>query len=71
MNHRRSNAPYWIRTRYGGKCESCRYGIKKGEEALYYPATKTILCAGQECGRRAWREMQEEAFDAKMRGQMQ
>jgi hypothetical protein len=52
---RRSNAPYWILTRYGGQCANprCRRGIKKGEEALYFPDTCRLLCNWEPCGRRA------------------
>ena len=63
---RRSNAPYWLRTKYGGVCSHCKLGIKKGEEALYFPATKTLLCAGQECGRQHQRDMDANAFDEAM-----
>jgi hypothetical protein len=63
---RRNNAPYWIKTRYGGKCNRCKLGIKKDEEALYYPATKTMLCAGQDCGRQEQRDMEANAFDEAM-----
>ena len=51
-----SKAPYWILTKYGAVCDHCRLGIKKGESALFYPYTKKLLCAGQECGRKVVRE---------------
>ena len=57
------SVPYWIKTRYGGKCSSCHLGIKKGEDALYYPNTKILLCAGQECGRKVIREAEENHKD--------
>lgn len=63
---RRSTSPYWIKTRYGGKCERCKLGIKKGEDALYYPASKTMLCAGQDCGRQEQRDMDANKFDEAM-----
>jgi hypothetical protein len=53
----RNNAPYWIKTRYGGTCDHCKLGIKKGEDVLYYPQGGKVLCAGQECGRQAQRDM--------------
>lgn len=56
---RRSKAPYWITTHYGGRCNNpdCRRGIKKGETALYFPATRTLLCSWEPCGPRADEEM--------------
>ena len=65
---RRSNAPYWILTRYGGKCDRCKLGIKKGEEALFYPATRVLLCAGQDCGRKEQRDMELNRIDELMYG---
>ena len=56
-------APYWITTKYGGVCSHCKLGIKKGESALYYPFTRKLLCAGQECGRKVVREAQENKKD--------
>ena len=62
---RRSNAPYWITAHYGGKCSNpqCGRGVKKGEEILYYPATKTFLCCYEPCGQKAQREMDAERQD--------
>ncbi len=64
--NRRSSAPFWLVTRYGAKCAGCGFGIKKGEDALYFPATKQVLCAGDGCGKKAWRELQEQRFDEQM-----
>lgn len=64
------SAPYWITTKYGGVCASCRLGIRKGETALYYPGTKKLLCSGQECGRKVVKEAQENHRDAFMYGPM-
>jgi ferredoxin len=55
--------PFWITTRYGGKCSSCHLGIKKGEDALYYPGTKKLLCSGQECGRKVVQEAKANKVD--------
>ena len=63
---RRSNAPYWILTHYGGVCSRCKLGIKKGEQALYYPANKTLLCAGQNCGRQEQRDMDANRADEQL-----
>lgn len=62
---RRSLAPYWILTHYGGKCCECGFGIKKGSDALYFPASKRVMCAGDGCAKKyerdakAMREMNE------------
>lgn len=64
----RNTAPYWLTTRYGGKCSRCGFGIKKGETALYYPATKTLLCAGDGCGKQEQRDMDAARFDEQMLG---
>ncbi len=56
-------APYWITTKYGGVCSHCKLGIKKGESALYYPFTRKLLCAGQECGRKVVEEAKERRRD--------
>ena len=62
---RRSNAPYWIKAHYGGKCSNpqCGRGVKKGEDILYYPATRTFLCCYETCGQKAQAEMDAERFD--------
>ena len=60
---RRNNAPYWLVTRYGGKCDRCGFGIKKGEDALYFPATRTVMCAGDGCGKAHQRRMDAERQD--------
>jgi hypothetical protein len=59
----RNTAPYWLKTRYGGKCSRCGFGIKKGEDALYFPATKKVMCAGDGCGKQHQREMDAERQD--------
>jgi len=60
---RRSNAPYWIQTRYGGRCSRCGFGIKKGSDALYYPVSRVLLCAGDGCGKKDQRDMDAEKAD--------
>ena len=62
---RRSYAPYWIKARYGGQCSNpqCLRGIKKGEDILYYPATKKVLCCYEPCGQQAQRDMDAERQD--------
>ena len=60
---RRNNTPYWLKTKFGGKCSRCGLGIKKGEDALYFPSTKTLLCARDPCGKQHERDMRAEDFD--------
>ena len=62
---KRSTAPYWILTRYGGQCANpqCRRGIRKDEEALYFPDTCRLLCNWEPCGRRAELEMRARQYD--------
>jgi hypothetical protein len=40
--------------------------VKKGEDILYYPATRTFLCSWEPCGQKAQREMDAEKFDEAM-----
>lgn len=63
---RRSNAPYWITTHYGGKCDKCGFGIKKGETALYFPDTRNLLCAGDGCGKEHLRQAESAKLDQAM-----
>lgn len=58
--------PHWIIARYGGVCTHCKLGIKKGENALYFPASRTMLCSGQECGKQYERDAAANAFDEAM-----
>lgn len=48
--------PRWITARYPGKCEHCGATIKAGASIFYYPSSKTVLCAGEECGKQADRD---------------
>jgi hypothetical protein len=41
--------PRWITARYSTRCSRCTVPINKGDNAFYYPGSKTIYCAG-ECG---------------------
>ena len=58
---RRTNAPYWIKTIYGGQCHGCRRGIKKGESALYFPESKRLFCCYEPCGPKAEGELKAKA----------
>jgi hypothetical protein len=65
----RTNAPYWITTHYGGRCDECRRGIKKGEDALYFPATKKLLCSFEPCGPKAEQDLQAKRAEQLMYGE--
>lgn len=39
--------PRWIKARYHGRCH-CGKEIKRGDEVMYYPRTRSVACA--ECG---------------------
>ena len=64
----KSTRPYWIRANYGGKCSNPKCGrpVKKGEDILYYPATKTFLCCYEPCGQQAQRDLGADDFDQAM-----
>ena len=58
MRHYRGD-PFWIRAKFG-ICKKCHIDIK-GKRALYWPATKTILC--EKCGNQEWQDFLSEAHD--------
>ncbi len=66
MARLRSTAPYWLKAIYGGICSRCQGPVKKGEDILYFPQTKRLLCAGDSCGRQHQRDMDANAFDEAM-----
>lgn len=43
MRNYRNTTPYLLNAKYPAKC-SCGAAIKKGDEAMYYPASKAIEC---------------------------
>jgi hypothetical protein len=53
-------------SKFGGSCSRCKLGIKKGEQIFYYPANRTVLCAGDGCGKQAERDLQADDFDQAM-----
>jgi hypothetical protein len=63
---RRNSAPYWIKARYGGKCQRCEGPVKKGDDVLYFPDSRTLLCNRSECGPQHQRDMDAEKFDEAM-----
>ena len=41
----RSTRPYWLKSKFGGKCSKCGFGIKKGEDILRLSGNKdSVLC---------------------------
>jgi hypothetical protein len=40
--------PHWITVRYPAECAKCGAKIEKGDEAFYYPKTKSLF--GEKCG---------------------
>ncbi len=62
----RSTRPYWLKSKFGGKCSKCGFGIKKGEDIFYYPATKTVFCAGDGCGKKEAAALASDDFDQAM-----
>lgn len=55
--------PYWLTSKYGGKCSKCGKAVRKGERIFYYPNTKSVLCAGDSCGGQASRDFEAARFD--------
>ncbi len=58
-----SGDPRWIRVRYPAHCGRCSAQICRGDEAFYYPNGKTLLCAGEKCGKKASRDFETTKFD--------
>ena len=46
MRRQRNTTPYLLKAKYTGKCGDSRCGklIRPGDEALYYPASRTLVC---------------------------
>jgi len=55
--------PRWLSVKYACKCERCGAAIKRGDQAFYYPSTKSMLCSKDECGGQAGRDFNAAAFD--------
>jgi hypothetical protein len=60
---RYSNDPYWLTARFTSKCAKCGATITKGSQAFYFPRTKSIFCAGDNCGGQESRSFDSSAFD--------
>ena len=66
MGKFRSTRPFWMTSKFGGVCSRCQEPIKKGEQIFYYPADRTVLCAGDNCGKQAERDLAADDFDQAM-----
>jgi len=40
--------PFWMTSKYSGKCRKCSSPINKGDNIFYYPKGKTVYC--EKCG---------------------
>jgi hypothetical protein len=52
MNHRYPD-PHWLTVRWKTKCAICHRTIQPGEQAFYWPASRSMDCNANECGRRS------------------
>ncbi len=69
MNRIYSKDPYWMTTKYPGKCAKCGKRINRGDQVFYYPRTKALFCNNDDCGGAADRDFNSCAFDdAQMSG---
>lgn len=57
------NDPRWLSVKYSCKCERCGAAISRGDQAYYYPLTKTMLCSKDECGGQGSRDFNAAACD--------
>ncbi len=46
MRRLRNTTPYLLNAKYAGKCSDsmCQKPVKVGDEVMYYPASKSIVC---------------------------
>jgi hypothetical protein len=68
MTRFRSSRPYWINVKYPGKCSGCNADLHRNDEAFYYPATRTMLCKAEDCGKKAAAELAANDFDTAQMG---
>ena len=66
MSTRYRGDPYWLRAKFTAICSGCGGPIKVGDHCFYYPNTKAIFCAAEDCGKRMHREFAEAAEDEAM-----
>ena len=55
--------PRWIRAKYPAVCASCKGDIHRGENAYYYPSSRSLYCAKDDCGGQLHRDFEATAFD--------
>jgi hypothetical protein len=48
--------PRWITVKYRGKCGCCTRPIQPGERAWYWPASHSLDCDNEQCGRKSARD---------------
>lgn len=54
--------------KYPCKCSRCSGELNRNDEAFYYPATRTMLCKGEDCGKKASAELAADDFDTQQMG---
>ena len=47
---RYSRDPYWLTAKFNSTCAKCQGEIKKGQQAFYYPSTRSCYCQKESCG---------------------
>lgn len=52
-----SSDPHWITLRHPAECSKCKAKLRPGLRTFYYPATRTMLCSGDDCGLQASRDL--------------
>jgi hypothetical protein len=48
--------PRWINVKFEGGCVRCKWPIRRGERAFYYPEGRSLYCDRENCGQAASRE---------------
>lgn len=51
--------PHWITAKLACRCAKCGTDVAKGARGFYYPSSRQVYCAGENCGAQAARD-----FDA-------
>jgi transcription elongation factor Elf1 len=63
MSTRYKGDPYWLTTKFPGRCNRCNHVIAKGEKAFRYPKQGLIYCSSDACGQNLSREFEAAAQD--------
>ena len=58
---RHQNDPRIMKTKFAFTCKSCRCAVSKGDDIVYFPATKTAKCF--KCGEKDYNAFIESAID--------